>query len=168
MKTPLSWLALTSAVAVVLSLGAAAQARGPHERGCAILSPIDSPDPTGCNSANCDIGKKGACLPYYSPLVPVSSRWCCGKLVPYYCGYCPWGKHGAGEYGAPGSEIVVGPAGVPVADYGAFTGGTGKDDKLFWRMGGNGLVPYGTPQPPHSRPDIIDMIGAPHSHPGCP
>jgi hypothetical protein len=33
------------------------------------------------------------------------------------------------------------------------------DDTVFWNMGGNGLVPYGTPRPPHSgSPDLVDAI----------
>jgi hypothetical protein len=34
-----------------------------------------------------------------------------------------------------------------------------QDDTIFWNMGGNGLVPYGAPRPPHGGPpDLVDMI----------
>lgn len=45
-------------------------------------------------------------------------------------------------------------------DYGVFTSAPGTDDRLYWRMGGNGVVPYGASQAPRSRPDFIDMIEA--------
>jgi hypothetical protein len=35
-------------------------------------------------------------------------------------------------------------------------------------MGGNGLVPYGTPRPPHEGPpDVVDMIQASRRGGGC-
>ena len=170
MKRQLSWLLGAPAAALVLSLGMTAPARAGHdERGCAILSPLDSADPPGFNSANGDIGKKGGFIPYYSPLIPVSVRWSYCYLVPYYCGYCRW-SNGCGPESCCGAGIV--PAGErgAVGTYGAFTG-AGRDDALFWKMGGNGLLPYGAPPPPRSGPpDIIDMIEAHRGHPGhgCP
>ncbi len=43
-------------------------------------------------------------------------------------------------------------------NYGAYTSIL-QDDTIFWNMGGNGLVPYGTPRPPHNGPpDLVDAI----------
>jgi hypothetical protein len=51
----------------------------------------------------------------------------------------------------------LGPDGAQ-PNYGVFTSVL-QDDTIFWNMGGNGLVPYGTPLPPRSGPpDIVDMI----------
>jgi hypothetical protein len=173
MKTHLSWLLNASAVAA-LSLGVTAPAHGEHnERGCAILPPWECPDPPRFNSANGDIGKKGAFHPYYSPLIPISLRWRDTQLTPYYPGYCAKGKHGPADgYCGPGAEFMTAPEGVigSAGTYGYFTG-AGRDDARFSRMGGNGLVPYGAPQPPRGgAPDIIDMIeaGRPHPGRGCP
>jgi hypothetical protein len=42
--------------------------------------------------------------------------------------------------------------------YGVYTSVL-QDDTLFWNMGGNGLLPYGTPRPPpNGPPDLVDMI----------
>jgi hypothetical protein len=162
MTKPLLWLIGSSTVATVLWLGVTVPVHGGHqERGCAILPPYESPDPPGFNSANGDIDRKGGFYPYYSPLVPISVRWGYKQVIPYYPGYCRHGKHGAS--GCPGAHdgAPSGPMVEPTGgrfDYGAFSGGAGQDDTRFWRMGGNGLVPYGTPQPPRSTPDLIDMI----------
>jgi hypothetical protein len=166
MTKPLSCL-LPSLAAVVLSLGMSAPARAGHdERGCAILSPVDCPDPPGFNSANGDIDKRGGFIPYYNPLIPVSVRWRYCYLVPYYCGYCRWCSTGCSTEGCCGAAGEAGAAGT----YGVFTGAR-RDDALFGKMGGNGLVPYCDGPPPRSGPpDIIDMIEAGRGHPapGCP
>jgi hypothetical protein len=54
-------------------------------------------------------------------------------------------------------------------NYGVFTSIV-QDDTTFWNMGGNGLVPYGTPRPPRvGPPDIVDMIQVTRrSGGGCP
>lgn len=179
MKRRFTWLFGSSLVAVGLSIGASVQGGNPRERGCAILPPYESPDPPGFNSANGDVGKHGGFFPYYSPLVPISVRWDYKKVVPYYPGYLPKGKLGSGACCPPGAGVdhVVGaecgaaslerPTGMEF-DYGVFTGGAGQDSTRFWRMGGNGLVPYGTPQPPRAAPDLIDRIEGRRGGAGCP
>jgi hypothetical protein len=157
----------SSAVAAGLLLGLTAAAHsGPEEGGCAILPPYESPDPPGYNSANGDIDRKGGFYPYYSPLAPISVRWGYKELIPYYPGYHRKGKHGVTSCGSAGmgyecaAEAGVAldlPPGVSF-DYGRFTGGTGSDDNRFWRMGGNGLVPYGAAPPPRPGPDLIDLL----------
>lgn len=176
MHKPLTRLIRSSALTMVLSLGLTAAAHGEEVRGCAILPPYESPDPPGFNSANGDIERKGGFYPYYSPLVPISVRWGYKHVVPYYTGYHPRGKHGAGRCpSAPGCGSALdnglasgGTLEVPAGtsfDYGGFTGGAGKDANQFWRMGGNGLVPYGAPQSSRSRPDLIDLLQAGRGHP---
>jgi hypothetical protein len=54
--------------------------------------------------------------------------------------------------------------------YGAYTSVL-QDDTIFWNMGGNGLVPYGTPRPPHNGPpDLVDAIQTTRAQGGgmCP
>lgn len=173
MKKPLVWLCCASALPLLLSLGVAASAQGRDERGCAILPPYESPDPPGFNSANGDIDRKGGFYPYYSPLVAISCRWGYKELIPYYPGYCRKSRHAPNRCGGAGCDDGV-PVGAVDAStgaaftYGAFTGRTANDDNVFWRMGGNGLVPYGDPQSPRPGPDLIDLIQAHRGGPGCP
>jgi hypothetical protein len=113
--------------------------------------------------------------PYYAPLSPVATSarwkpWCYFPLMPYYTpyyiGYCPKRLHNPkpAPYGSDG----WGPGPMPCEDpnaigayplnYGAYTSVI-TDDTIFWNMGGNGLVPYGTPRPPHlGPPDLVDSI----------
>jgi hypothetical protein len=64
------------------------------------------------------------------------------------------------------------PAGAPL-NFGAYTSVL-RDDTLFWNLGGNGLVPYGTPRPLHEGPpDLVDSIQVTRAQgagggPGCP
>ncbi len=116
-------------------------------------------------------------IPYYSPLAPIATSirwkpWCYFPLLPYYTpyyiGYCPHRCHcppplpygydgGWGDGPQPNQPIP------PITDkaplgYGPYTSII-VDDTTFWNMGGNGLVPYGTPRPPHSgSPDLVDAI----------
>ena len=163
----------TTALAVPLSLVTAANAQvtdglGMHNRGMATCSPLESPDAPGHGPKSWNI----LFYPYYSPSVPISSRWETTRYTPYYRGYCP--GHGPDPYAAcglrgSGCGYGLGPDGpkdLSFSTYGVFTG-AGQDNTRFWRMGGNGLVPYGAPQPPGGGPpDIIDMIEAGRGHPG--
>lgn len=134
---------------------------GMKNRGCAICSPLDSPDCPGW-MPKC---WKVPYWPYYSPLVPISSRWKTCRLTPYYCGYLP-PKHAPDSYAVGGCDGTGVPLGAVIpgdprfSSYGVFMGAV-QNDTLFWRMGGNGLVPYCAPPPPRiGPPDIIDMIEA--------
>jgi hypothetical protein len=163
----------TTALAVPLCLAAPASAQvtdglGTHNRGMAICSPLESPDAPGHGKKSWDV----PFYPYYSPLVPISSRWKTTRLTPYYRGYCPGNgpdPHAACGLNGAGCGSGFGPDGPKdprFSTYGVFTGAA-QDDTRFWRMGGNGLVPYGAPQPPRDRPpDIIDMIEAGRGQPG--
>lgn len=116
-------------------------------------------------------------IPYYAPLSPTSTSarfkpWCYFPLMPYYTpyyiGYCPhrlcdpkpppygWdGGWGPGPRPAPPCD---GPNAPKYNSFGAYTSIL-KDDTIFWNMGGNGLVPYGAPRPPHlGPPDLVDAI----------
>ncbi len=165
---PRALVLLTLALAVPLSLASPANAQvtdglGLKNRGLAICSPLDSPDGPGW-MPKC---WKVPFTPYYSPLVPISSRWKTTRLTPYYPGYWP-DKHGANPYaaggcggtgGGPGHGAIQ-PGDPRFSTYGVFTGAV-KDDTLLGKLGGNGLVPYGAPRPPRlNSPDIIDMIEA--------
>jgi hypothetical protein len=53
--------------------------------------------------------------------------------------------------------MPVNPGETPLR-YGVYTSIL-QDDTTFWNMGGNGLVPYGTPRLPHNGPpDLVDAI----------
>jgi hypothetical protein len=172
MVRQLSLLLGSTALAAMLSL--AARADGPitdgigaHSRGLAVLPPVESPDTPGLGVKSAHGGLhhwNETFTPYYSsPLTPISNRWRVSVYAPYYRGYClhhhfgpkppPYGSDGWGP--GPGPN---GSDGSKLNSYGIYTSVL-KDDTIFWRMGGNGLVPYGTPRPPHSGPpDIVDMI----------
>lgn len=163
--------------------GACAKGRGP-----AILTPVEAfgvhppgPDPADAN--RCFFHRwRDTFIPYYAPLSPTSTSvrwkpWCYFTLMPYYtpyyCGYCPhrlckpepppYGFDGGwGEGPMPGHDVSG-----PSPDYGVYTSIV-RDDTIFWNMGGNGLVPYGTPRPPHiGPPDLVDMIQVARKH-GAP
>lgn len=116
-------------------------------------------------------------IPYYSPLAPIATSirwkpWCYFPLLPYYTpyylGYCPHRCHcpkplpygydgGWGQGPAPDHPIPDVKDTAPLR-YGPYTSVI-ADDTTFWNMGGNGLVPYGAPRPPHSGPpDLVDAI----------
>lgn len=113
--------------------------------------------------------------PYYAPLSPVATSarwkpWCYFPLLPwytpYYIGYCPhrlcnpkpqpYGSNGWGDGPMPIEDPhAIGP---PPLNFGVYTSVI-TDDTIFWNMGGNGLVPYGAPRPPHlGPPDLVDSI----------
>lgn len=143
----------TAALAAVLSVSAAAA--GEHDvRGCAIMSPLDSPD-VDSNRFLCH--RYGYFVPYYgSPLTPISTRWRPIVYVPYYCGYCrphvryaypPYGDGGAG-LPAPGCNIGSLPG---VGTYGPYTRAP-RDEATLLHLGGN--APYPPPVPGGN--DILD------------
>jgi hypothetical protein len=116
--------------------------------------------------------------PYYAPLSPTSTSvrwkpWCYFPLLPYYTpyyiGYCPkrccnpkpapYGSDQWGEGPMPDHPLPL-QVGVTPLGFGPYTSVI-TDDTVFWNMGGNGLVPYGTPRPPHyGTPDLVDAIQA--------
>ncbi len=162
---------------------------GASGRGPAILTPVEAygVHPPGVDPADAQRWRtrlRQRYIPYYAPLSPVASTarwspWAYKPLLPYYtpyyAGYCPhrlfnppprpYGCDGWGK--GPGPEMPVPDApGTTPLHFGRYTSVI-EDDTTFWNMGGNGLVPYGTPQPAGSRPpDLIDAIqaGRPHGH----
>jgi len=161
-------------------------------RGPAILTPVEAfgvhppgPDPADLN--RCFFHRCAEMfIPYYAPLSPTSTSvrwkpWCYFPLMPYYtpyyCGYCPhrchtpepppYGFDGGWGPGPTPDPDAKGVTGAPL-NYGVYTSIL-KDDTVFWNMGGNGLVPYGTPRPPHgNHPDLVDMIRVSRQHGGAP
>jgi hypothetical protein len=152
-------------------------------RGPAILTPVEAfgvhppgPDPADQHRwVFC--WWKYTYVPYYSPIAPIATSirwkpWCYFPLLPYYTpyyiGYCPKRLHcpkpppygydgGWGQGPAPDHPIPDVTDTAPLR-YGPYTSVI-ADDTTFWNMGGNGLVPYGTPRPPHSGPpDLVDAI----------
>jgi hypothetical protein len=174
-------LVVLTVLAVTLSATAQEYSNGgtgPKGRGPAILTPVESfgvhppgdPGPTGHFHHN-----KKVITPYYAPLspTPTFARFRTTHYTNYYMGYC-WHSHKYGAkhtiYGSDG----WGPGPMPSPDgpgpeasrYGPYTSVL-HNDTVFWRMGGNGLVPYGTPRPPHGGPpDLIDAIQATRQHGG--
>jgi hypothetical protein len=166
-----------TALAATLPLSASAQeysngGTGPKGRGPAILSPVEAygihppgqTGPAGHFHPNQEI-----ITPYYAPLspTPTCARFRTTHYTNYYLGYC---RH-SHQYGSKPTHYGSdrrGPGPMPSPDgpgpeavrYGPYTTVL-RDDTLYWRMGGNGLVPYGTPRPPHGGPpDLIDAIQA--------
>lgn len=158
----------------------ALNARG---RGPAILTPVEAfgvhpPGPDMADSRRCIFcWWKRTYIPYYAPLSPTSTSvrwkpWCYFPLMPYYTPYyitycphrlckpkpLPYGFDGGwGKGPAPDHPMPTNPSETPLR-YGAYTSVI-ADDTTFWNMGGNGLVPYGTPRPAHSGPpDLVDAI----------
>lgn len=181
----LSLKATTLAALLVLPATAQEYSNGGicKQRKEATLTPVEAfgvhapgPDPADAN--RCVFHRwANTYLPYYAPLSPVATsvRWAPGcyfplmpYYTPYYFGYCPkrlhcpkpapYGSDGWGQGPMPG-QGDPGPGG-PLPNYGAYTSII-TDDTVFWNMGGNGLVPYGTPRPPHvGSPDLVDAIQA--------
>jgi hypothetical protein len=166
MLRPLTLLLGSAALAATLTLTATAQeysdgGHGHHARGPAVLTPVElygvHPPGPGC----C---RHGAITPYYAPVAPTPTcrRWHTTCYTPYYCGYCPHRLFGPKPppYGWEGGCVPGATDGPGGNTYGPYTAVL-KDDTTYWNMGGNGLVPYGTPRPPHGEPpDLIDMIQA--------
>jgi hypothetical protein len=186
----LSLLLGSTALAAMLCQTAAAQeysngtgAINLRGRGPATLTPVEAfgvhpPGPDPAYNRKCIFRHwRYTFIPYYAPLSPTASSvrwkpWCYFPLLPwytpYYCGYCPkrlhnpppppygWNGWGKGPMPDPNTPI---PAGTPL-NFGTYTSVL-QDDTIFWNMGGNGLVPYGTPRPPHNGPpDLVDSIQA--------
>ena len=87
----------------------------------------------------------------YFPLMPY--------YTPYYIGYCPHRLRNPkplpyGFDGGWGPGPMPGPRWQGCCCLSASTMAPTrpilKDDTIFWNMGGNGLVPYGAPRPPHA------------------
>lgn len=172
--------------AATVSLPAAAQeysnggvcAKG---RGPAILTPVEAfgVHPPGLDPADA----KRWCyrwrqpfIPYYAPVSPVAStaRWkpwgyypLLPYYTPYYLGYCPhrlfnpppqpYGADGWGKGPMPDHPLPKKPGTTPL-HYGPYTSVI-DDDTIFWDMGGNGLVPYGSSGPSRiGPPDLVDAI----------
>jgi hypothetical protein len=175
MKRLLSHVVGSMALAAALAAPAAAQeySSGCEHKPCpVIITPVEAygvhPPGTDCCC------KHGTVVPYYAPLSPTATCWRFRPIhcTPYYCGYCAKHNHGP-KYPPYGSDGGWGPGpmpegpGTPPFNYGPFTSVL-RDDTLFWRMGGNGLVPYGAPQPPRvGPPDIVDMIQVSRASGGC-
>ncbi|GEM_PF-2931367 len=172
-------------------------ALGKKGRGPATMTPVEA---FGVHPPGPDAMYTGRCLfcwwskiyvPYYAPLSPTATSvrwkpWCNFFLMPYYTpyyiGYSPWrackpkplpygydGGWGPGPM--PNAPIPPDPEKEAPLRYGPYTSVL-ADDTIFWNMGGNGLVPYGMPRPPHSGPpDLVDAIQATRQQGGgvcCP
>jgi hypothetical protein len=177
----------SAAVAAMLSLPAAAQeysngGKGAKGRGPATLTPPEAYGVHPPGLAPADARHWKPYTPYYAPLSPVASStrwrpWKYAPLLPYYTPYYqgysphrlsnppprPYGSNGWGAGPRPEAPLPDEPGTTPLqyAGYTSFI----DDDTTFWNMGGNGLVPYGEPQPDAPRaPDLIDAIqsGRPH------
>src|SRR5579871_2609750 len=182
MRWQLFLVMASTALAAALARPAAAQeysdgSPGHKGRGPAVLTPVETygVHPPGWTAPGRCGRQRQTYVPYYAPLSPTPtfvrySPWCYFPILPYYtpyyCGYCPKRLHtpmpppygsdgwGNGPMPGPAPDISAG----PVLKYGVYTTVL-QDDTLFWNMGGNGLVPYGTPRPPHNGPpDLVDMI----------
>jgi hypothetical protein len=108
------------------------------DRGVAILSPLESPDPC--------------------PAPPVGGDYC---PTPYYRGYCPdrrcfvnYGMTATNGYDGPGLFANT-PAPYARSDYGAFTGAS-RDESNLLRLGGAGPSSRVTGRP-YQR-ETFDMI----------
>ncbi len=112
-------------------------------RGCAIMSPIESPDP-------CD--------------PPVGGAY---KYRPYYRGYAPdfccfppmYGTVSSYPYSGPGfgpGGLGTRPAPYGGANYGAFSGAS-RDEARLLRLGGFGAAGNGSYRPSQNV-DVIDRI----------
>ncbi|HTU92184.1 MAG TPA: hypothetical protein VMF69_19030 [Gemmataceae bacterium] len=188
MLRQLSLVLSATALAATLSQPATAQEYSngglcASGRKAAILTPVEAfgVHPPGPDPA--DLHRRIFCwwkkifTPYYAPLSPTSTSvrwkpWCYFPLMPYYTpyyiGYCPKRLHnpkplpygfdgGWGPGPAPDHPFPPNPGDAPL-NYAGYTSVI-QDDTVFWNMGGNGLVPYGTPRPPHEGPpDLVDAI----------
>jgi len=158
---------------------------GRRGRGPATSTPVEAfgvhpPGPDPAYNRKCFFRRwRFTFTPYYAPVSPTASSvrwkpWCYFPLMPYYtpyyCAYCPKRLHnpkplpygydgGWGEGPKPEGPIPDDPSGTPLR-YGGYTSII-QDDTIFWNMGGNALVPYGAPRPPHlGPPDLVDGIQA--------
>lgn len=183
-----SCLVGAAVLATIASPPAAAQeysngGAGEAGRKAATLTPVEAfgVHPPGIDPADAQrrcARSRQAYVPYYAPLSPVAStaRWKPGAYrplapyyTPYYPGYSPqrhskapprrYGSNGWGCGPMPEAPLPEEPGTTPL-DFGAYTSVI-EDDTTYWNMGGNGLVPYGAPQPAGMRsPDLIDAIEA--------
>jgi hypothetical protein len=184
MKRLILLLCSSTALGTTLSLQAVAQEYsngGINQKGRkdATLTPVEAfgvhpPGPDPADAKRCIFRRwRKTYIPYYAPAAPVATSvrwapWCYFPLMPYYTPYyigytphrlCqrkppPYGSDGWGQGPMPCSDGPV----APPLNYGAYTSIL-QDDTIFWNMGGNGLVPYGTPRPPHEGPpDLVDAI----------
>lgn len=188
MTLSFSRLFASTVLAVILSLPAAAQeysngGKGAAGRGPAILTSVEAygVHPPGVDPADAERWRfrlRQRYIPYYAPLSPVAStaRWSpwaykpfMPYYTPYYAGYCPhrlfnppprpYGADGWGRGPGPEMPVPDQPGTTPL-QFGRYTSVI-EDDTTYWNMGGNGLVPYGAPQPVGARPpDLIDAIQA--------
>jgi hypothetical protein len=176
------------ALGAALSLPAMAQeysngGNGKKGRNDATLTPVEAfgvhppgPDPADSHRRFFCWWRK-TYVPYYAPVAPVATSvrwkpWCYFPLMPYYTpyynGYCPhrlcnpqpqpYGYDGGwGKGPMPDHPFPANPEEAPLR-YGGYTSVI-QDDTIFWKMGGNGLVPYGTPRPSSGgSPDLVDAI----------
>lgn len=113
-------------------------------RGCAIISPLESPDP--CPS-------------------PVGGEY---RYSPYYCGYgidrsCLPPMYGTvfthGLAAPPAGTIALGRRGVPYGrgDFGSFTGAS-QDEQRLLHLGGFGPSGDSAASPRTRAPDMIDRL----------
>ncbi len=164
-------------------------------RGPATQTPVEAfgvhpPGPDKAYSRRCIFcWWKKTYIPYYAPTSPTATsvRWapCCYfPLMPYYTPYymkylphrlcnakpAPYGSDGGwGDGPMPDHPMPPNPDETPLR-YGPYTSVL-LDDTIFWNMGGNGLVPYGAPRPPHNGPpDLVDAIQTTRAQGGgiCP
>jgi hypothetical protein len=188
MRHRFSFVFGAAALATMLSLPATAQeysngGKGAKGRGPATSTPVEAYGVHPPGLAPADAKHWKPYVPYYAPLSPVASstRWRpwanCFLLpyyTPYYQGYSPhrlfnprprpYGSNGWGSGPRPEAPLPDEPGTTPL-QYDGYTSVV-DDDTTFWNMGGNGLVPYGEPQPATARPpDLIDAIQA--SRPQC-
>jgi len=128
-------------------------------RGDAISSPIDSPDQP---PKHLPTKWYGSFMPYYSAVIPSSTRWATNSYVPYYRGYCKSGKVSR-EYpyrAEPCPELSG--SETPSDRYGAYAGAPQNEEQIL-RLGGEG--PY-----QQMVPDIIGggALLAPETVPAPP
>lgn len=160
MKRRMRLLFLATTISALMPIGNPSQARaGDPGRGCAIQSPLDSPDCPGKNAAGDDaLGVTGAFFPYWNPLVPISNRWNYTDVIPYYSGICRWGifhKDRCCQH-SEGPDVAPAPA-VAGVGYGIFTGSP-QNEAVLLHLGGAGQgLPRATsmmaPPPASKTPD---------------
>src|SRR5579884_2298875 len=98
-----------------------------HGRGIAILPPVESPDAPG----RC---YQGRFLPWYSPVTPISVRWCPVVYIPYYRGFCPDRRINPRcgvPYGDAPTPGLTGPVDPAAAAYGGYTGAPRDEARLL-------------------------------------
>lgn len=115
--------------------------RSIRDRGVAICSPIDSPDPYVP-----EVGGQPLCVPYYRGFKP-DAKYPSQSDMPYYYA-TPGYSYRQPGYGYGGSSQSV----YALRDYGYFSGAR-KDEANLLHMGG-----YNPPSNRSARPDIVDMI----------